>query len=184
MISVIIRFIFYKKCVCDLVYKSSIVRRISVVLLLFLMGRETEIGIERSSMALPCSSMMTRCPPCSFVMTKSMWYYNLESEFKLICSVIVLYSFISMVTEFPSIVFKSHLTFRQPKITTQWWNLTWTVCTSSKWVSPFQMTTTTFQPLEPPTLHLRIQFMWVRCDTPSSCSSLHRPPSTLRHVFW
>ncbi|XP_068466635.1 probable CCR4-associated factor 1 homolog 9 [Phaseolus vulgaris] len=53
--------------------------------------------------------------PCDSVITRSVWSYNLESEFELIRSVIALYSFISMDTEFPGVVFQSHLAFRQPQ---------------------------------------------------------------------
>ncbi|ESW30903.1 hypothetical protein PHAVU_002G191800 [Phaseolus vulgaris] len=53
-------------------------------------------------------------PPGS-VMTRSVWSYNLESEFELIRSIISLYHFISMDTEFPGVVFQSHPVFRQPQ---------------------------------------------------------------------
>ena len=41
--------------------------------------------------------------------------------------------------------------FDNDKITTHWWKLTWTVCTSSKYASPFQTNSITFQRLELPT---------------------------------
>ncbi|KAK7373517.1 hypothetical protein VNO80_06930 [Phaseolus coccineus] len=91
----------------DLGYKSIAAIRIDVVVLLFLMGREREMGREsnnNSNMALPCG----------FVMTKSVWSYNLESEFELIRFVIALYHFISMDTKFLRVVFQSHPTFGQP----------------------------------------------------------------------
>ncbi|XP_068466631.1 probable CCR4-associated factor 1 homolog 11 [Phaseolus vulgaris] len=53
-------------------------------------------------------------PPGS-VMTRSVWSYNLESEFELIRSIISLYPFISMDTEFPGVIFQSHPAFRQPQ---------------------------------------------------------------------
>ncbi|KAK7368634.1 hypothetical protein VNO80_10662 [Phaseolus coccineus] len=53
--------------------------------------------------------------PCSSVMTRSVWSYNLKSEFELIRFVTALYPFISMDTEFPSVVFQSHPAFRQPQ---------------------------------------------------------------------
>jgi len=49
------------------------------------------------------------------VMTRSVWSYNVESEFELIRSIIASYSFISMDTEFPGIIFQSQLAFRQPQ---------------------------------------------------------------------
>ncbi|KAK7364632.1 hypothetical protein VNO80_13372 [Phaseolus coccineus] len=53
--------------------------------------------------------------PCSSVITRSVWSYNLESEFELIRSVIALYPIISIDTEFPGVVFQSHPAFRQPQ---------------------------------------------------------------------
>jgi len=53
--------------------------------------------------------------PCGSVMTRLVWSYNLESEFELICSIIASYSFISMDTEFPGIIFQSHPSFRKPQ---------------------------------------------------------------------
>ncbi|QCE12376.1 CCR4-NOT transcription complex subunit 7/8 [Vigna unguiculata] len=52
---------------------------------------------------------------CDAVMTRSVWSYNLESEFKLIRRVIGFFPFISMDTEFPGVIFQSHPTLRQPQ---------------------------------------------------------------------
>ncbi|XP_068503784.1 probable CCR4-associated factor 1 homolog 9 [Phaseolus vulgaris] len=53
--------------------------------------------------------------PCGSVITRSVWSYNLELEFELIRSIIALYPFISMDTEFPGVIFQSHPGFRQPQ---------------------------------------------------------------------
>jgi len=53
--------------------------------------------------------------PCGSIMTRSVWSYNLESEFELIRSIIASYSFISMDTEFSGIIFQSHPSFRKPQ---------------------------------------------------------------------
>jgi len=83
-----------------------------VVVLLFLKKREREIGRERE-MERENNNNMTL--PCTSVMTRSVWSYNLESEFELIRSVIALHLFISMDTEFPGVVFQSYPAFRQPQ---------------------------------------------------------------------
>ena len=49
------------------------------------------------------------------LMTRSVWSYNLESEFELIRSIIASYSFISMDREFPGIIFQSHPSFQNPQ---------------------------------------------------------------------
>jgi len=49
--------------------------------------------------------------PCGSVMTRSVWSYNLKSEFELIRFVIALYAFIFMDMEFLGVVFQSHPTF-------------------------------------------------------------------------
>jgi len=53
--------------------------------------------------------------PCGSVMTRSVWSYNLKSEFEFIRFVIALYSFIFMDMEFLGVVFQSHPTFWQPQ---------------------------------------------------------------------
>jgi len=47
------------------------------------------------------------------VMTRSVWSYNLETEFELIRRVIEFFPFISMGTEFPGVIFQSDPTLRQ-----------------------------------------------------------------------
>ncbi|XP_068466607.1 probable CCR4-associated factor 1 homolog 11 [Phaseolus vulgaris] len=85
---------------------------IDVVVLLFLKERKRDIERERE-MKRDSNNNMTL--PCVSVMTRSVWSYNLESEFELIRSVIALYPFISMDMEFPGVVFQSHPAFRQPQ---------------------------------------------------------------------
>ncbi|KAG2404852.1 CCR4-associated factor 1-like protein [Vigna angularis] len=49
------------------------------------------------------------------VMTRSVWSYNLETEFELIHKMIRFFSFISMDTEFPGVIFQSDSILRQPQ---------------------------------------------------------------------
>jgi len=160
------------------------VRIIDVVVLLFLKERERETGRERyigkeREMERESNNNMTL--PYSSVMTRSVWSYNLESEFEMIHSVIALYPFILMDTEFPGAVFQSHSAFRQPQ------NNYAVMKANLDSMHLIQVGLTLSDDndnlwnLQP--LHLGIQLLEVRCDTTSSCSSLHRPPSTSRHGF-
>ena len=53
--------------------------------------------------------------PRGSTVTRPVWAFNLEAEFQLIRWAIASYPLISMDTEFPGVVFKSNLDFRQPE---------------------------------------------------------------------